>query len=67
MKLGFVSAILPEFDLDQVLGFAPREGFSAVEVMCWPSGKADRRFAGVAHLDVCNPSAGWTGAGSWVA
>src|SRR5262249_54923212 len=24
------------------------------EVMCWPPGKADRRYAGVCHLDVTN-------------
>jgi sugar phosphate isomerase/epimerase len=59
MKLGFVSAILPEFDLDQVLGFAADEGFSAVELMCWPVGRAERRFAGVTHLDVSNPGSGW--------
>ena len=52
MKLGFVSAIFPEFTLEQVLGFAAEAGFSSVEVMCWPPGKADRRYAGVSHLDV---------------
>lgn len=52
MKLGFVSAILPEFSLDQVLAFAAAERFSAVEVMCWPRGRADRRFAGITHIDV---------------
>ncbi len=52
MKLGFVSAILPDLSLEQVLAFARDEGFSCVEVMCWPVGKADRRFAGVTHLDV---------------
>lgn len=46
MKLGFVSAILPELSLDEVLSFASREGFAAVEVMCWPVGRADRRFDG---------------------
>jgi sugar phosphate isomerase/epimerase len=52
MKLGFVSAILPELDLDQVLGFAAAEGFACVEIMCWPVGKAERKYAGVTHLDV---------------
>ncbi len=52
MKLGFVTAILPELNLDQVLAFAAREGFDCVEVMCWPVGKAERRFAGVTHIDV---------------
>jgi len=52
MKLGFVSAILPDQTLDQVLAFAAAERFSCVEVMCWPVGKAERRFAGVTHIDV---------------
>jgi sugar phosphate isomerase/epimerase len=52
MQLGFVSAILPELSLDEVLAFAAREGFACVEVMCWPVGKAERRYAGVTHLDV---------------
>jgi sugar phosphate isomerase/epimerase len=52
MRLGFVSAILPELSLEEVLAFAADEGFAFVEVMCWPPGKADRRYAGVTHLDV---------------
>ena len=52
MKLGYVSAILPELSLDEVLSFAAAERFAAVEVMCWPVGKAERKYAGVTHLDV---------------
>jgi sugar phosphate isomerase/epimerase len=52
MKLGFVSAILPDLSLADVLEFAAREGFSCVEAMCWPRGKAERRYAGVTHIDV---------------
>jgi sugar phosphate isomerase/epimerase len=52
MKLGFVTAILPELSLRDVLQFAAGERFSCVEVMCWPVGKAERRFAGVTHIDV---------------
>jgi sugar phosphate isomerase/epimerase len=52
MQLGFVSAILPELDLDGVLGVAAAEGFATVEVMCWPVGRAERRYAGVTHVDV---------------
>jgi sugar phosphate isomerase/epimerase len=52
MKLGFVSAIVPEYSLEQVLRFARQQGFSSVELMCWPPGKAERRYAGVTHLDV---------------
>lgn len=54
MQLGFVSAILPDLSLEEVLAFAAGEGFACVEVMCWPPGKADRRYAGVCHLDVTN-------------
>jgi sugar phosphate isomerase/epimerase len=52
MELGFVSAILPDLSLEEVLAFAAEEGFSCVEIMCWPVGPAERRYAGVTHLDV---------------
>ncbi len=52
MQLGFVSAILPDLTLAEVLAFAADEGFACVELMCWPAGGADRRYAGVTHLDV---------------
>jgi sugar phosphate isomerase/epimerase len=52
MKLGFVTAILPELPFEEVLSFAARERFATVEVMCWPVGKAERKFAGVTHIDV---------------
>jgi len=51
MQLGFVSAILPELSLEEVFAFAADEGFDCVELMCWPAGKADRRYAGITHLD----------------
>src|SRR5512136_192001 len=52
MQLGFVSAILADLDLKQVVDFAARAGFACVELMCWPRGRAERRYAGVTHLDV---------------
>lgn len=52
MQLGFVSAILPDLSLEEVLKFAAEQGFDTVEVMCWPRGKAERRYAGVTHIDV---------------
>jgi sugar phosphate isomerase/epimerase len=54
MQLGFVSAILGDLPLEQVLSLAADEGFACVEVMCWPPGAADRRYAGVTHLDVAS-------------
>ena len=52
MSLGFVSAILPDLSLEDVLQFAGSNGFGTVELMCWPRGKAERRYAGVTHVDV---------------
>lgn len=52
MKLGFASAILPDLSLEEVAAFAAAEGFDCVEMMCWPKGKAERRYAGVTHIDV---------------
>jgi sugar phosphate isomerase/epimerase len=52
MKLGFVTAILPELSLEEVAQFASSNAFACIEVMCWPKGKAERRYAGVTHIDV---------------
>jgi len=52
MKLGFATAILPDLSLEEVVAFAAAEGFECVEVMCWPKGRAERRYAGVTHIDV---------------
>ena len=54
MQLGFVSAILPDLSLEEVLAFARESGYACVEAMCWPAGKAERRYAGVTHIDVAN-------------
>ena len=58
MELGFVTAILPELSLAENLRFAAAEGFDCIEVMCWPKGKAERRYAGVTHIDVGDFSPG---------
>lgn len=52
LDLGFVSAILAEKSLEEVLNFASENKFKCVEIMCWPKGKAERRYAGVTHIDV---------------
>ncbi|MBX2816989.1 MAG: sugar phosphate isomerase/epimerase [Saprospiraceae bacterium] len=52
MKLGFVSAILPDKTLEEVFQTAAAIGYDCVEIMCWPIGKADRRYAGVTHINV---------------
>lgn len=52
MKLGFVSAILDGWNFEEMIDTASEMGFSCVEVACWPCGKAERRYAGVSHINV---------------
>jgi sugar phosphate isomerase/epimerase len=52
IRLGLVSAILPELSLAEVLEVCAKERLDCVELMCWPVGPADRRYAGVTHIDV---------------
>ncbi|MED9821254.1 MAG: sugar phosphate isomerase/epimerase [Christensenellales bacterium] len=52
MKLGFVSAILDGWTFEEMIDTASEMGFACVEVACWPCGKAERRYAGVSHIDV---------------
>jgi len=52
MKLGFVSAILDGWNFEEMIDVASQMGFRCVEVACWPRGKAERRYAGVSHINV---------------
>jgi sugar phosphate isomerase/epimerase len=52
MKLGLVSAILPDLTFEEVVDFAAQTGFECLEVCCWPGGKAERRYAGITHIDI---------------
>ena len=60
MQLGFVSAILPDQTLDEVFSTASELGYDCVELMCWPVGKAERRYAGVTqpHKQEDSPDVG---------
>lgn len=52
MKLGFVSSILENCSFEELINTAAEMGFECVEAACWPSGRAERRYAGVSHIDV---------------
>lgn len=52
MKLGLVSAILDWMSFEEMIDTVSRLGYECVEVACWPCGKAERRYAGVSHIDV---------------
>lgn len=56
MKLGIVSAIYDGFSFEEMIDNAAENGYECVEVACWPQGKAERRYAGVSHIDVENTS-----------
>ena len=56
MKLGVVSAIYDGFSFEEMIDDISKNGCSCVEVACWPQGKAERRYAGVSHIDVENTS-----------
>jgi len=52
MQLGFVTALLPEWNLTEILQFAAEEQYDCVEVMCWPIGGEVRKYGGITHVDV---------------
>lgn len=52
MKLGLFSAPFPQWSLEQLADFAAGNGFEMLEIACWPHEKANRRYAGVTHIDV---------------
>ncbi len=58
MKLGFVSAILPDLTVEEVFATAAAADYDCVELMCWPRGKARRRYAGVTHLEFTDTAMG---------
>jgi sugar phosphate isomerase/epimerase len=52
MKLGLMTAAFPNLSLAQVAEWAAGNGYQMLEIACWPAGKAERRYAGVTHIDV---------------
>ena len=51
MKFGLLTAILDGWSFEEVVDIASQMGFKCLEVACWPAGKAERRYAGVSHID----------------
>jgi len=56
MKLGLNSAILGDLSFEELVDFAVENNLECLEVCCWPKGKAERRYAGVSHIDVSDLS-----------
>ena len=57
MRLGFLTAPLPDTPLMEVAAWAGANGFESLEIACWPraTGTA-RRYAGTSHIDVADLS-----------
>jgi sugar phosphate isomerase/epimerase len=54
ITLGIQSAILGDLTFNEVIDFVSDNGFGCVELMCWPVGKSNRKYAGVTHIDVAS-------------
>lgn len=54
MKLGLMSAAFPNWSLEKLAAWTAENGFEMLELACWPLGKAERRYAGVTHVDVAD-------------
>jgi len=52
VKLGFMTACLPEMTLEELVKWASQNGFGMLEVACWPRVFEKRRYAGTQHIDV---------------
>jgi sugar phosphate isomerase/epimerase len=57
MRLGFLTAPLPDLPLMGIADWAAASGFESLEIACWPpSGGVKRKYAGTSHIDVTNLS-----------
>lgn len=54
MKFGLLTAICEGMTFEEVVDFAAENQLECLEVACWPQGGAQRRYAGVSHIDVAN-------------
>lgn len=51
IHFGLLTAILDGWSFEEAIDTAAEMGFECLEVACWPAGKAERRYAGVSHID----------------
>lgn len=54
MKFGLLTSICEGMTFEEVVNFAAENQLECLEVACWPQGGAQRRYAGVSHIDVAN-------------
>ena len=51
IQFGLLTAILDGWTFEEAVDIAAGMGFQCLEAACWPAGKAERRYAGVSHID----------------
>ena len=51
INFGLLTAILDGWTFEEAVDISASMGFHCLEVACWPAGKAERRYAGVSHID----------------
>lgn len=51
IKFGLLTSILDGWSFEEAVDTTSEMGFKCLEVACWPAGKAERRYAGVSHID----------------
>ncbi|MDQ2674937.1 MAG: sugar phosphate isomerase/epimerase, partial [Chloroflexota bacterium] len=57
MKLGFLTAPLPDAALGDIAEWAGANEFESLEIACWPQATGPaRRYAGTSHIDVADLS-----------
>jgi sugar phosphate isomerase/epimerase len=52
MQLGLFTSAFPDTPLEAVATWAAANGYQALELAAWPPSRAERRYAGVTHVDV---------------
>ena len=53
MQLGILTAPFPETPLNEIADWTAANGFTTIEIACWPASSGDtRRYAGTCHIDV---------------
>ncbi|MDJ0497258.1 MAG: sugar phosphate isomerase/epimerase [Acidimicrobiia bacterium] len=53
MKLGLLTAPFPGTPLEEVADWTAANGFTTIEIACWPATSGDtRRYAGTSHINV---------------
>ncbi len=54
MKLGFITSVFEGMTFRETVDFAAENHLECLEAACWPQGGAQRKYAGVSHIDAAD-------------